>query len=59
MVDWLELLGEELAYIPRKHLREEDKQYTARPEGLGSFTAQAHVKNCRMAHLIIEEANNE
>ena len=59
MADWSELLGEELAYTPRKHLRQDDTQYPARPEGLGDFIAQAHVKNCRMAHLTIEGTNDE
>jgi hypothetical protein len=59
MVDWKAELDTELAYVPRRHLRQDDTQYPARPEGLGSFLAQAHVKNCLMAHLKIEESNDE
>ena len=59
MVDWKAELDAELSHVPRRHLRQDDKQYPARPEGLGSFLAQAHVKNCQMAHLKIEESNDE
>ena len=59
MVDWKTELVDELAYVPRRPLRQDDKQYPARPEGLGSFLAQAHVKNCQMAHLKIEDTDNE
>ena len=59
MVNWKAELDAELAYVPRRHLRQDDKQYPARPEGLGSFIAQAHVKHCQMAHLKIEDTDDE
>ena len=59
MVNWKAELATELAYVPRRHLRQDDKQYPARPEGLGSVIAQAHVKHCQMAHLKLKESNDE
>ena len=54
MVNWKAELATELAFVPRRHLRQDDKQYPARPEGLGNFEVQAHVKHCQMAHLTIK-----